>query len=96
MNRDNSSFDNGAGADQRLGQGSDRVKPVSGNRGVPLPVTLNDGLVPLTAEGRYVPNHLDASGMVHWFSIVDAPDGTNPEGEPYQMRYFRAMQGIAR
>ena len=55
-----------------------------------LPVTLTDDLVPLSEDGRYVPHHLDASGTTHWFSVVEADRDANPNGEPYQMRYFRA------
>ncbi|MEO8394160.1 MAG: hypothetical protein ABI700_14315, partial [Chloroflexota bacterium] len=39
-----------------------------------LPVTLQDGLVPLTDDGRYVPNHLDTNRVVHWFSVVETQD----------------------
>ena len=55
-----------------------------------LPVTLTDDLVPLTENGQYVPHHLDTSRTAHWFSIVEAGEGANPNGESYQMRYFRA------
>ena len=93
MNRDDSSHNNGSGADKRLEPASNVGRLELGSSEVGLPVILNDGLVPLTEDGRYVPNHLDASGMVHWFSIVNASDGADPEGKPYQMRYFRAARG---
>lgn len=55
-----------------------------------LPVTLTDDLVPLSEDGRYVPHHLDAGGTTHWFSVVEVDENANPNGEPYQMHYFRA------
>lgn len=58
----------------------------------PLPVTITDEMVPLRADGRYVPHYLDADGTAHWFSLVEANLGVNPAGEPYQMRYFRAAR----
>lgn len=54
-----------------------------------LPVTLNAGLIPLDRDGLYVPNHLDAHGTVHWFSVVEAQDAGD---DAYELRYFRAAR----
>ncbi len=95
MNQTNLPHDSTLDADQHLESNANIVPPGLANEDHGLPVTLNDGLVPLTEDGRYVPNHLDSSGTVHWFSVVHATEGTNPDGQPYQLRYFRALQDSA-
>ncbi len=58
-------------------------------RDLPPQVTLSDDLLPLDEEGQIIPHHLDGGGTTHWFAVVD---NTEPEAEPYELRYFRAAR----
>jgi len=62
------------------------------NPTAPLPVMLGDGLIPLDQDGRYVPNHLDANGTVHWFSVVDVSYEQDYSDRSHELRYFRAAR----
>jgi len=57
-----------------------------------LPVTLEDHLVPIDRNGVYVPNHLDARGMLHFFAPVDSSDQPNFDDPLVHLRYFRVTQ----
>lgn len=58
-----------------------------------LPVTLEDNLVPIDrTNGVYVPNHLDARGMLHFFAPTDTSDQPNFDDPVTHLRYFRVAQ----
>ncbi len=57
-----------------------------------LPVTLTDALIPLDRDGRYVPNHLDAEGTVHFFAPVDISQEPNFDDPVAHLRYYRAIR----
>jgi len=68
------------------------VEPPRVLRDPALPVTLYDTLVPLDQEEQYVPNHLDAGGMVHFFAAVDVSNEPDGSDLAHELRYFRAAQ----
>ena len=58
-----------------------------------LPVTLEDNLVPIDrTNGVYVPNHVDARGMLHFFAPTDISDQPNFDDPVTHLRYFRVAQ----
>jgi len=54
-----------------------------------LPFTFGEGMQPFDAQGIGHAHHVDGGGTAHWFAVVENPE---PEAEPYQLRYFRAME----
>lgn len=58
-----------------------------------LPVTFGEDMTPYDEHGRYVPNHRDEVGTVHFFSMIDRPsDSPLPEDVAHELRYFRAQK----
>ncbi len=58
-----------------------------------LPVTLAEDMTPYDAQGRYVAHHLDETGTVHFFAVVDRPpENLMPGDAPREFRYFRAQK----
>jgi hypothetical protein len=58
-----------------------------------LPVTFEDDMTPLDAQGRYVAHHRDAAGTVHFFAVMDRPpEDLTPGDAPRELRYFRAQK----
>ncbi len=58
-----------------------------------LPVTLEDNFVPIDRmSGVYVPNHLDARGILNFFAPVDISDQPNFDDPVTHLRYFRVAQ----
>mgnify|MGYP005845363137 CR=1 FL=1 len=58
-----------------------------------LPVTFEDDMTPLNAQGRYVAHHRDAAGTVHFFAVMDRPpEDLTPGDAPRELRYFRAQK----
>jgi hypothetical protein len=57
-----------------------------------LPVTIYDQLVPLDQEELYVPNHLDADGVVHFFAAMDVSYEPDRGDISWELKYFRAAQ----
>jgi len=54
-----------------------------------LPFTFGEGMQPFDAQGIGQTHHVDGGGTAHWFAIVE---NAEPEAEPYELRYFRAME----
>jgi hypothetical protein len=54
-----------------------------------LPFTFGEGMQPFDAQGIGHLAHVDGGGTAHWFAIVE---NAEPEAEPYELRYFRAME----
>lgn len=54
-----------------------------------LPFSFGDELQPYDAQGIGQAYHLDGGGTAHWFAVVE---NREPEAEPYELRYFRAME----
>jgi hypothetical protein len=53
-----------------------------------LPFTFGDGMQPYDAQGIGQAYHVDGGGTAHWFAAVENHE---PEAEPYELRYFRAL-----
>ncbi len=54
-----------------------------------LPFTFGEGMQPFDAQGMGHAHHVDGAGTAHWFAVVE---NAEPEAEPYDLRYFRAME----
>jgi hypothetical protein len=54
-----------------------------------LPFTFGNEMQPYDGQGMGQAYHVDGGGTAHWFAVVDNPE---PEAEPYELRYFRAME----
>jgi hypothetical protein len=58
-----------------------------------LPVTFDDAMTPFDEQGRYVPNHHDEAGTVHFFSVIERPSDSLLQGNAsHELCYFRACQ----
>jgi hypothetical protein len=53
-----------------------------------LPFTFGDGMQPYDAQGIGQAYFVDGGGAAHWFAAVENKE---PEAEPYELRYFRAL-----
>jgi hypothetical protein len=54
-----------------------------------LPFTFGEEMQPFDAQGIGQAYHIDGGGTAHWFAVVE---NSEPEAEPYELRYFRAME----
>ncbi len=54
-----------------------------------LPFTFGDGMQPYDGQGMGQAYHVDGGGTAHWFAVVE---NKGPEAEPYELRYFRALE----